>query len=302
MLCSFTASVAVNAQPSPIAGRWDVTIYEPAGAYPSWFEVNEKNGVFSGRYVGQFGTVRPIDEITVNDDFFNITLKPQHEDRKSNLVLKGRYFDDDILRGTYLNSVGGLAYFVASRTPAAPVQAPVTWGDPVILLAGNLDGNWKLRNGLPLSGWTLSNNVLANQISAADLVSVRTFSDFKLHIEYTVGKNSDSGVYLRGRYRVQLKDSYTIPCGILENAAIYGFAAPSVQTIKPAGQWNELDITLAGRFVTVVLNGISVIDNYELPGITGGALDSKEATPGPIMFKVDHGQVKFRNVVVYPAK
>ena len=54
--------------------------------------------------------------------------------------------------------------------------------------------------------------------------------------------------------------------------------------------------------VTVVANGKTVISNQEIPGITGGALDSKEGEPGPIHFQGDHGPIDFRSVVITPAK
>jgi len=69
-----------------------------------------------------------------------------------------------------------------------------------------------------------------------------------------------------------------------------------------ADQWQSYDITLVGRMVTIVVNGKTVINNQEIPGITGGALDSNEGAPGPIYFQGDHGPIEFRKVVITPAK
>ena len=66
--------------------------------------------------------------------------------------------------------------------------------------------------------------------------------------------------------------------------------------------WQTFDITLIGRRITVVLNGKTVIDNQEIPGITGGALDSHEGEPGPIYLQgSEKGHVAYRSIVVTPA-
>ena len=61
-------------------------------------------------------------------------------------------------------------------------------------------------------------------------------------------------------------------------------------------------MTLVGRRVTVVLNGKRIISEQEIPGPTGGALDSKEGAPGPIMLQGDHGPVEYRNLTITPAR
>ncbi|HKE90227.1 MAG TPA: family 16 glycoside hydrolase, partial [Gemmatimonadales bacterium] len=71
----------------------------------------------------------------------------------------------------------------------------------------------------------------------------------------------------------------------------------------PPDVWQSYDITLVGRMVTVVANGKTVICNREIAGPTGGALDSKEGTPGPLMLQGDEpGAMEFRNIVLTPAK
>jgi hypothetical protein len=84
--------------------------------------------------------------------------------------------------------------------------------------------------------------------------------------------------------------------------AIYGFIAPSEQVAKAPGTWQTYDITLTGRMLTVVANGKTIICNREIPGITGGALDSNEGEPGPIYLQGDHGPVEYRNIVLTPAR
>jgi hypothetical protein len=84
--------------------------------------------------------------------------------------------------------------------------------------------------------------------------------------------------------------------------SIYGFLAPKMNATRKAGDWQKYEINLIGRQLTVILNGQTLIDKEEIPGITGGALDSAEGAPGPIMLQGDHGKVWFRNIVLTPAK
>jgi hypothetical protein len=87
-----------------------------------------------------------------------------------------------------------------------------------------------------------------------------------------------------------------------EFGAVYGFIIPTEMAAKMAGEWQAYDITLIGRMITVVANGKTIICNQEIPGITGGALDSNEGEPGPIYLQGDHGPVEYRNMVITPAK
>jgi hypothetical protein len=85
--------------------------------------------------------------------------------------------------------------------------------------------------------------------------------------------------------------------------SIYGFIAPSAELPKKPGQWETYDITLVGRTVTVIRDGTKIIDQQEIPGITGGALDSHEAEPGPIYLQGDHtGGLRYRNITISLAK
>ena len=85
-------------------------------------------------------------------------------------------------------------------------------------------------------------------------------------------------------------------------SGIYGFIAPIEMTAKEAGEWQSFDVTLVGRIVTLVANGKTVICEQQIPGITGGAINSNEGEPGPIMLQGDHGTIEYRNIVITPAK
>ncbi|MBA4053398.1 MAG: DUF1080 domain-containing protein, partial [Marivirga sp.] len=150
--------------------------------------------------------------------------------------------------------------------------------------------------------WIVEGGILKSPKSGSNLISDNTFNDFKLHIEFRYPKGSNSGIYLRGRYEVQIADSKGLDADDGQFAGVYGFLPANEMVAKDPGEWQSFDITLTGRMVTVVANGVTVISNQIIPGITGGALDSNEGEPGPLLIQGDHGPVEFRNITLTPAK
>ena len=159
---------------------------------------------------------------------------------------------------------------------------------------------WKPRSADVKSRWEARDGVLVNTAASTDLVSERKFTDFQLHAEFRYPAGSNSGIYLRGRYEVQIEDDYGEEPDSHRIGGVYGFLTPSVNAAKKAGEWQTLDITLVGRTVKVVLNGERIIDRQVIPGVTGGALDSDEGAPGPILLQGDHGPIEFRRVTLTP--
>jgi hypothetical protein len=160
---------------------------------------------------------------------------------------------------------------------------------------------WRLRDSRHGACWREVGGVLESRATCTDIVSDGRYQDFKLHLEVKLAKGGATGVFLRGRYQVQVADDAGQPPTDETSGAVYGLLAPTTNAAKPAGEWQELDVTLVGRRVTVVLNGTVVIDAQEIGGPTGGALDSEEAVPGPIMLEAEKGVLAFRNLVVTPA-
>jgi hypothetical protein len=142
--------------------------------------------------------------------------------------------------------------------------------------------------------------VLLNTAHGANIKTTRKFDDFKLHIEFNCPEDGNSGIYLRGRYEVQVEyEKVDANDRFHSIGAIYGFIAPDAELPRKPGTWETFDITLVGRFVTIVRNKIKTVDNREIPGITGGALDSNEGEPGPFYIQGDHtGGMKYRNITV----
>ena len=281
-------------------GRWDIVVRTARGNAPSWLEV-ESSGrdALVGRFVGIVGSARPISRIEMRADSFHFAIPHQWEDGSGDLVVDGR-LTGGRLTGKMTFPDNTSSEFTATRAPALRRTAAPVWGAPVRLLHASDLAGWHAT--AQQNQWEVKDGVLRSPKSGANIVSDRTFGDFKLHLEFRYPAESNSGVYLRGRHEVQVQDDLGHQPSTDAIAGIYGFIAPSEVAARKAGEWQSYDITLIGRQVTVVLNGRRVICEGEIPGITGGALDSDEGAPGPIMLQGDHGPIEYRNIVVTPAR
>jgi hypothetical protein len=147
--------------------------------------------------------------------------------------------------------------------------------------------------------WVAKEGELVNEARGANLLSTRRFDDFKLHIELNCPREGNSGVYLRGRYEMNVEYEGTPEDAYHGMGSIYGMVPVSQVLPRTPGEWERFDITLVGRRVTIVRNGVKIIDNQEIAGITGGAIDANEGEPGVFYLQGDHpGAIKFRNITV----
>ena len=283
-----------------LVGRWDITITTPTGTAPSWLEIDSSGReALVGHIVGIVGNVRPISEIIVEGDSLRFAVPRQWEDGDGALRVVGRLQGDRLVgRMTFPDNT--TLNWQGVRAPRLARAQPPAWGAPIRLLNKNDLNGWQPMGSS--NQWVVSDGVLSSPKSGVNLRTSRTFGDFKLHIEFRYPKESNSGVYLRGRYEVQVEDDYGREPYSHRFSGIYGFVTPSEIVARPAGQWQTYDITLVGRQVTVVANGKMVICNQEIPGITGGALDSNEGEPGPLYLQGDHGPIEYRNIVITPAR
>jgi hypothetical protein len=303
IICLATLLVSGQASDSIFAkkleGRWDITVNEDGKEIPSWLEVmHSGHKTLVGRFVGSGGSARPISEVKVADGTFTFEIPPQWEREARYLSIEGKFSGEGLAgKVTYPN---GKSYsWTASRAPSLRRDKVVKWGKPIQLIQQSSLKGWQ---AMGENQWVVENGVLKNPKSGSNLVTEQKFRDFKLHVEFRYPKGSNSGIYLRGRYEAQIMDSHGKEPLPGELGGVYGFIAPSEQVAKPAGEWQVYDITLIGRMVTVEANGKTIISNQEIPGITGGAIDSKEGEPGPILLQGDHGPVEFRNMIITPAE
>jgi hypothetical protein len=148
--------------------------------------------------------------------------------------------------------------------------------------------------------WSIEDGIMTNGEHANNLISKEKFKDFKLNAEYRVGPGTNSGIYLRGRYELQVLDDFGKPPFERGHMSIYGWKTPAQNASKPAGEWQTMEAIVVGNRVTVTHNGQKIHDNAVLEAITGGALDNDELAPGPLMIQGDHSKVWFRKIVVTP--
>ncbi|MEP6746465.1 MAG: DUF1080 domain-containing protein [Bacteroidota bacterium] len=284
-----------------IEGRWDITIDMQGKQAPSWLEV-ELSGThtFVGRYVGTGGSARPVSKVFFSDGKMHFAIPPQWDKGDNDMVFDAT-LQGDSLTGTMITVDGKTYNWIGRRAPSLRRTKAVVWGKPITLFNGKDTRGWHPANNVA-NQWIAENGILRSPHSGANLVTDQTFTDFKLHIEFRYPKESNSGVYLRGRYEVQIEDDKGLEATSHHLGGVYGFLTPSEMMAKGPGEWQSYDITLIGRMVTVTVNGKMVIWNQAIPGITGGALDSNEGAPGPLYIQGDHGPVDYRNIVITPAK
>jgi len=299
------AAILGGQEPKPgfgdaVLGRWDLTVKGATGEYPSWVEIHMRTDTqLQGRFVGQFGSVRYLTRTDYRDGTLEFAVAPQYEKQKTELVFTGK-LNGDRLEGTTKAVDGTTLNWTGVRAPALRREATPKWGAPVDLFDGTSTTGWRLRNAEHPQCWKAEGAALMNTLPCTDIISERTFSDFKLHAEFTFPAGSNSGIYLRGRYEVQIQDDAGKVMDAHRMGGVYGFLNPYVNAAHKAGEPQAYDITLIGRRATIVLNGQTIMDNEPIPGITGGALDSHEGEPGPIMLQGDHQRVSFRKVVITP--
>jgi hypothetical protein len=286
---------------APFLGRWDLTLKGPDKEYPSWLEVEQAGGQLKAQMVGRWGNARPLPRVEVSDGQIRFVSPKEEEGAKTDLVFQGK-LSGKTLTGTVNGPDGSIWQWIGVKAPSLERTGTPTWGKPVQLFNGKDLAGWKMSApGPPV--WTVQDGTLVSPGNGPELISDAKFQDFKLHIEFNCGKDSNAGVYLRGRYEVQIETESEAEPPSHHTGGVYGFLAPSPELPRSPDVWQTFDITLIGRTVTIVQNGKTIIDNREIPGITGGAVDSREAMPGPIYLQgSEKGHVAFRSIVITPAK
>tara|TARA_R100001143_G_scaffold63591_1_gene73049 strand:+ start:77803 stop:78780 length:978 start_codon:yes stop_codon:yes gene_type:complete len=279
-------------------GYWDLEFDINGETQPGWLHAKRSGTrTIVGEIVGTSGSTRPISQISYNpnSEMFSFSIPPQWESVDSNLTFTFSLQENKI-QGVM--EMGNENYtFTGVSAPKLVRDTPPIWQTPVNLLDDNMS-KWIIPKN---NQFVMENGILVNKAMGGNLITTELFDDFKLHVEFRYPERSNSGIYLRGRYEVQIEDNTSQIVSKVGIGGIYGFIEPSVFAAKSAGEWQTYDITLVGRMITVVLNGVEVISNRSIPGITGGALDSREGEPGPIMIQGDHGPVEFRNITITPA-
>ncbi len=185
------------------------------------------------------------------------------------------------------------------------------------VLIGDTIEPWTKADGKTAAEWPVVDGVAT--IAKGNIQTKAKFGDFQMHLEFNVPLMPDakgqargnSGVYLQGYYELQILDSYGLKLQSNDCGAIYQQIIPSVNACKPPLQWQTYDITFHAAKregdkvvkkarLTVVQNGLTIIDDKEISPTPGGVGGIKEGEYGPIMLQ-DHGnKVQFSNVWIKP--
>jgi 3-keto-disaccharide hydrolase len=296
------SAASPSADPAkPFLGRWDLTLKAPDREYPSWLELREENGQLKAQMVGRWGNARPLPSAEFSSGHLKFVSPKEEEGSKTDLVFDGTLAGKS-LSGAVNGPDGKTWQWTGRRAPSLKRTTPPTWAAPIPLFNGKDLTGWREDKPGAAPAWKVENGLLVSPGNGPELINSSKFEDFKLHVEFNCGAESNSGVYLRGRYEVQIETDSVAEPPSHHTGGVYGFLAPTPELPRKPGEWQTYDITLIGRMVTVVQNGKTIIDNKEIPGITGGALDSHEELPGPIYLQgTEKGHVLFRSIVIAPA-
>ena len=189
--------------------------------------------------------------------------------------------------------------------------------DAIILFDGKDLSKWgKRSNPNEAPEWKVENGYMEVVPGTGDIVTKEKFFDCQLHVEFwlplmaecTGQARANSGVYLQGRYEIQVLDSYGLDSKDDDCGAIYKRAKPMVNACRPPEEWQTYDVFfMAPRFnehgvkiaparISVLHNGVWIHHDLEIHQPTGGEIDHNYAEPGPILLQ-DHGnRIRYRNI------
>ena len=306
-------------------GQWSFDI---DGGWVGWLGVTQEDGYIDAELLWKWGSVSPVAHVFLaGDGVLYVTRTGQRrrqpaaegEQPRVHMVTNWMeaHTDGERISGYWLEPRGdGMGVdstwfegFKLPPVPHAPDPGALQFGEPVELFNGVDLTGWELIEENLVNGWKAIDGVLYNdavqvpgepRVSYGNLRTVEEFEDFNLTLEVNVPEGSNSGIYLRGMFEIQVLDSYGREPSDHNMGALYSRITPLVAAEKPAGEWQTMDITYVDRHLTVILNGQTIIDNQPVYGPTGGALQSDVFAPGPIFLQGDHGPVLFRNMVLKP--
>jgi hypothetical protein len=306
ILASALVSTVAAQDSREFLGRWDMTVTPATGKpYPQWMELTENGGKMEGRIQPRGGAWHPIANAHIESGKLIVTVEEASAGSTTNWELTSS--NPGKLTGVEKRGDVDGPMLAGVKAPLLDRPMPKEWSKPTPLFDGHDLKGWAPVGNVENNKWVARDGELVNDNpevaahkgpGAANIMTTEKFQDFKLHIEVNCPDGGNSGIYLRGRYEVQVgTEGGKQPTH--EMGAIYSHYPPPEGAENGLGRWTAFDITLVGRHVTVLRDGKMYHDNVEIPGPTGGALDSNEAEPGPFFLQGDHhGVVAYRNITI----
>jgi len=300
ILATALASTVAGQDVKPYLGRWDMTVTPADGkSYPQWMELTDNGGKIEGRLQPRGGAWHPIADAHVESGKLIVAVgeMTKWELTSSSGKLTG------------IEKHGGAEgpTLTGAKAPSLDRPMPKNWTKPRPLFDGKDLKGWEPIGNVENNKWVARNGELVNDNpevpgqkvhGAANIKTTEKFQDFKLHIEVKCPEGGNSGIYMRGRYELQVgTEGGKLPTH--EMGAIYSWYPPPQGSELGLGKWTTFDVTFVGRHITVLRDGKMYHDNVEIPGPTGGALDSNESEPGPFYLQGDHhGVIAYRNITI----
>lgn len=280
-------------------GRWNIAGQGAQADRVYWLEVKDDSGKMTALFLNRGGSPVPVENLKLEGDELTFSLPARGSGLTPMIRLKA---STDKITGTV--KVADETVNVAGSRPPTwgnhDANARHTFGTPVELFDGKSLDTWTVQVKDKPMGWTIEDGAMTNQPPANNLVSKQKFMNFRIQAEYKLQEKGNSGIYLRGRYELQVLDDFGQAPESHGHMSIYSRKAPAMNASRPAGEWQSMEATIVGNRVTVLLNGKKVHVNAVIEGITGGALDVNETEPGPIMIQGDHEKTWYRKVTVTP--
>jgi len=303
----------------PVMGDWQGTMKLAGGASAPLVAqvIDWGGGKFQANLLAEFDKrIPPIAVLQGNEADGKVAFAGEARGGK----LKGTRWSGSIAGGKFTGSFQGASSgtfemkHVVRLSPTLGAKPPE---GATVLFDGSCLDEWRTRDGRPCP-WKLVPEEKAMQVRGGGIISKKRFGDCKLHLEFRTpfmpkarGQGrGNSGVYLQGRYEVQVLDSYGLEGKSNECGGIYGVARPLVNMCAPPLQWQTYDITFkAPRFdkdgkkiknavMTVLHNGVKIHDKVEVPRPTAANWGGDPRKPNGIHLQ-DHGTpVQYRNIWV----
>ncbi|MEO9893739.1 DUF1080 domain-containing protein [Aurantibacter sp.] len=301
-------------------GMWGIDI---EGGGVAWLNVFNDKGFLDAELLWIGGSIVPVSSVYLVDDTTLVVTRTEevkrNEERSHIMTYTmrinkiGEAIEGVMIAPDWMATGERTIPFKGKRMPKmfdTPDLSKIKFGKKTKLFNGKNMKGWHLmnpenkKNGFSVADGLLTNNPEqpkdGHHISYGNIRTDQEFSDFNLKLDVNVPKGDNSGIYLRGLYEIQVADTYGKELDSHHMGALYSRITPSEAAEKPAGEWQSVDITLVDRHVTVILNGIKIIDNKPVLGPTGGAISSDVLAPGPIYLQGDHGNVSYKNIVLTP--
>jgi hypothetical protein len=321
------AAVAVFGQQNPYVGRWNLAGTGADADKVYWLEVIQDGNQLEGRFLNRVAHATPLAWVRIENNELVFQYGRGEGGPADPVKACGPIYRARLEKGKLIGhhtpapcEVSGAAtppapttqpkqiHWVGTRQPVWPpsnANGRHTYGTPVVLVGPGVGLDvWAVAADThgKSDGWKIVGGTLINDPPTYNPVSEQKFKDFKIETEFKLDQDQNSGLYLRGRYELQmaLGPGPAATHGRQGFMAIYGWKAADVDAARPAGEWQALEAIIVGNHLTATLNGTRIHDNAVLPAMTGGALDNDEFAPGPIMIQGDHSRVAIRKMVVTP--